>query len=52
MYGHVTEAYWKDVGNLKIYRETQGDVMAGTRQCPAAAASGGQGRVDGRQHAD
>ncbi len=29
MYGHVTEAYWKDVGNLKVYRETQGDVMAG-----------------------
>ena len=29
MYGHVTQAYWKDVGNLKIYRETQGDVMAG-----------------------
>ena len=29
MYGHVTEAYWKDVGNLKIYRQTQNDVMEG-----------------------
>ena len=29
MYGHVTEAYWKDVGNLKVYRQTQSDVLEG-----------------------
>jgi NDP-sugar pyrophosphorylase family protein len=29
MYGHVTQAYWKDVGNLKVYRETQSDVLEG-----------------------
>ncbi len=29
MYGHVTKAYWKDVGNLKIYRQTQLDILEG-----------------------
>ena len=29
MYGHVTEAYWKDVGNIKVYKQTQRDVLEG-----------------------
>lgn len=29
LYGHLTAAYWKDVGNLKIYRQTHADVLAG-----------------------
>lgn len=29
VYGHLTAAYWKDVGNLKIYQETHKDVLAG-----------------------
>lgn len=29
MYGHITEAYWKDVGNVKVYKQTQRDVLEG-----------------------
>jgi len=29
LYGHLTAAYWKDVGNLKIYQQTHYDVLAG-----------------------
>ena len=29
MYGHVTEAYWKDVGNVSVYKQTQRDVLEG-----------------------
>ena len=29
MYGHVTQAYWKDVGNVKVYKQTQRDVLEG-----------------------
>ncbi len=29
LYGHLTAAYWKDVGNLKVYQQTHIDVMAG-----------------------
>lgn len=29
MYGHVTQAYWKDVGNIPIYKQTQRDVLEG-----------------------
>ena len=29
LYGHLTAAYWKDVGNLKIYQQTHIDVLAG-----------------------
>jgi NDP-sugar pyrophosphorylase family protein len=29
LYGHLTAAYWKDVGNLKIYQQTHFDVLAG-----------------------
>jgi len=36
MYGHITEAYWKDVGNLKIYRQTQLDVLAGAVEVETA----------------
>jgi NDP-sugar pyrophosphorylase family protein len=29
LYGHLTAAYWKDVGDLKVYRQTHFDVLAG-----------------------
>ena len=29
MYGHLTAAYWKDVGNLGIYKQTHIDVLEG-----------------------
>ncbi len=29
IYGHLTAAYWKDVGNLKIYQQTHKDVLEG-----------------------
>src|SRR5579862_3292952 len=29
LYGHLTAAYWKDVGNLKVYQQTHIDVLAG-----------------------
>ncbi len=29
LYGHLTAAYWKDVGNLKVYQQTQKDVLEG-----------------------
>jgi mannose-1-phosphate guanylyltransferase/phosphomannomutase len=29
LYGHLTHAYWKDVGNLKVYQQTHRDVLAG-----------------------
>lgn len=28
LYGHLTAAYWKDVGNLKVYQQTHIDVLA------------------------
>jgi NDP-sugar pyrophosphorylase family protein len=28
LYGHLTSSYWKDVGNLKVYRQTQYDALA------------------------
>jgi mannose-1-phosphate guanylyltransferase/phosphomannomutase len=29
LYGHLTASYWKDVGNLQVYRDTHLDAMAG-----------------------
>ena len=29
LYGHLTAAYWKDVGNLKIYQQTHIDMLEG-----------------------
>ncbi len=29
LYGHLTSSYWKDVGNLEIYRQTHIDALAG-----------------------
>lgn len=29
LYGHLTAAYWKDVGNLDIYKQTHKDVLEG-----------------------
>lgn len=29
LYGHLTAAYWRDVGNLKVYQETHKDVLEG-----------------------
>ena len=29
LFGHLTAAYWKDVGNLQVYRTTQYDALAG-----------------------
>ncbi len=29
VYGHLTAAYWKDVGNLKVYQQTHKDVLEG-----------------------
>ena len=29
LYGHLTKAYWKDVGNLQVYKQTQRDVLSG-----------------------
>src|SRR5579871_3703220 len=29
LYGHLTAAYWKDVGNLKVYVQTHKDVLEG-----------------------
>jgi NDP-sugar pyrophosphorylase family protein len=29
LYGHVTASYWKDVGNLEVYRQTHIDALAG-----------------------
>src|SRR6266567_7454032 len=29
MYGHLTASYWKDVGNLEVYRQTHIDALAG-----------------------
>lgn len=29
LYGHLTAAYWKDVGNLQVYQQTHIDVLEG-----------------------
>lgn len=29
LYGHLTAAYWKDVGNLDVYRQTHMDALSG-----------------------
>jgi mannose-1-phosphate guanylyltransferase/phosphomannomutase len=29
LFGHLTGAYWKDVGNLQVYRKTQYDALEG-----------------------
>lgn len=29
LYGHLTKAYWKDVGNLHVYQQTHRDVLNG-----------------------
>ncbi len=29
LFGHLTAAYWKDVGNLQVYQQTHKDVLAG-----------------------
>jgi Nucleoside-diphosphate-sugar pyrophosphorylase involved in lipopolysaccharide biosynthesis/translation initiation factor 2B, gamma/epsilon subunits (eIF-2Bgamma/eIF-2Bepsilon) len=29
LYGHLTASYWKDVGNLEVYRQTHTDCLAG-----------------------
>jgi NDP-sugar pyrophosphorylase family protein len=29
LFGHLTAAYWKDVGNLKIYQQTHRDMLQG-----------------------
>jgi len=29
LFGHLTSSYWKDVGNLKVYRDTHSDALAG-----------------------
>ena len=34
VYGHLTAAYWKDVGNLKIYQQTHKDVLEGRVNTP------------------
>jgi mannose-1-phosphate guanylyltransferase/phosphomannomutase len=28
LYGHLTSSYWRDVGNIKVYRNTNVDVLA------------------------
>jgi mannose-1-phosphate guanylyltransferase/phosphomannomutase len=28
LYGHLTSSYWKDVGNIKVYRQTHVDALA------------------------
>jgi mannose-1-phosphate guanylyltransferase/phosphomannomutase len=28
LFGHLTSSYWKDVGNLRVYRQTQYDALA------------------------
>ncbi|PTX55356.1 mannose-1-phosphate guanylyltransferase/phosphomannomutase [Melghirimyces profundicolus] len=32
LYGHVAEAYWSDIGNLKQYRQAQQDLLEGRVQ--------------------
>jgi mannose-1-phosphate guanylyltransferase/phosphomannomutase len=34
LYGHLTAAYWKDVGNLNVYRQTHKDVLGGRVDAP------------------
>src|ERR1051326_1736978 len=34
LYGHLTAAYWKDVGNLKVYQQTHKDVLEGRVNTP------------------
>jgi len=29
IFGHLTSSYWRDVGNLKVYRETHKDALSG-----------------------
>lgn len=29
LYGHLTSSYWRDIGNLRVYRQTNIDVLAG-----------------------
>lgn len=29
LYGHLTAAYWRDVGNLKVYQQTHRDMLEG-----------------------
>ena len=29
LYGYLTTAYWKDVGNLQVYRQTNFDALSG-----------------------
>jgi len=34
LYGHLTAAYWKDVGNLKVYQQTHLDMLEGRVNVP------------------
>jgi NDP-sugar pyrophosphorylase family protein len=34
LYGHLTAAYWKDVGNLQVYQQTHKDVLEGRVNAP------------------
>lgn len=29
LFGHLTSSYWRDIGNLRVYRQTNIDVLAG-----------------------
>lgn len=49
MYGHVTEAYWKDVGNLKIYRQAQEDVLNGVVKVEMAVQKTGESLWTGEE---
>ncbi|MDE2125363.1 MAG: NDP-sugar synthase [Armatimonadetes bacterium] len=41
--GYPTSAYWRDVGDLEVYRQSQSDLLRGRMQCrlPVAESSAG-----------
>ncbi len=51
LYGYLTNAYWMDVGNLKIYRQTNFDALSGrvVLDFPLAQTEAGHWQGDGVQ---
>ena len=49
LYGFATTSYWKDVGNLQVYRQTNFDALAGLVDLDIPAA-GGVRHLVGRKH--
>ena len=48
LYGYLTTAYWKDVGNLQVYRQTNFDALNGRVHVDIPLTRGRRRRLGGR----